>query len=101
MATFRLRIYLVSDSPRSRVAVANLRALCEHRVPGDFELEVVEVREHPDLAADDRIIATPTVIKMSPPPRQRVIGDLSDGKAAAAGLGLPEPNRPAKEPDDD
>lgn len=91
MATFVLRIYLVGDSPRSEVALANLRALCERYAPGDYELEVVEVLESPELAAADRIVATPTVVKLSPLPRQRVIGDLSDRAAAAAGLGLPEP----------
>lgn len=91
MATFMLRIYLVGDSPRSEVALANLRVLCERCVPGDYELEVVEVFESPDLAAADRVVATPTVVKLSPLPRRRVIGDLSDSAAAAAGLGLPEP----------
>lgn len=91
MATYRLRIYLVGDSPRSEVALANLRALCERCVPGDYELEVVEVLDSPELAAADRVVAMPTVVKLSPLPRRRVIGDLSDRAAAAAGLGLPEP----------
>ncbi|MDP9070619.1 MAG: circadian clock KaiB family protein [Actinomycetota bacterium] len=91
MAAYWYRIYVMGDRPGSRRAVANLRALCEASVPGDYELEVVDVLHQPDRAEVAKIMATPTVIKLSPPPRRRVVGDLSDGRLAVNALDLPEP----------
>lgn len=91
MATYSYRIYVAGNRPQSRRAVANLRALCEASVCGDYELEVVDVFHQPDRAEVARVMVTPTVIKLAPLPRQRVLGDLSDDRAAAAALGLPDP----------
>ena len=90
MTNFSFKIYITGETARSRQAVANLRALCEARVAGAYELDVVDVLERPDLADDDRIIATPTVIRLAPLPRRRVIGDLSEPGAAATALELPD-----------
>ena len=96
MATYLYRIYVAGNRPSSRRAVANLRALCEATVCGDYDLEVVDVHHWPDRAEVARIMVTPTVIKLAPLPRRRVIGDLSDGHLTAAALDLPDP-----EPRDD
>ncbi len=93
MATYSYRIYVGGDRPESRRAVANLRALCEATVCGDYELEVVDVFHWPDRAEVARIMVTPTVIKLAPLPRRRILGDLSDDRLAAAALGLPHPER--------
>ncbi len=89
MATYSYRIYVVGHRPSSRLAVAKLRELCEARVPGDYELEVIDVLHEPDRAEVARIMATPTVLKLAPLPRRRVIGDLSDHELAAIALDLP------------
>ncbi len=91
MATYSYRIYVAGHRPSSRVVVDNLRELCEARVPGDYELEVVDVLHEPDRAEVARIMATPTVLKLAPLPRRRVIGDLSDHARAATALDLPNP----------
>lgn len=92
MAAYSYRIYVVGHRPSSRVAMVNLRALCEARVPGDYELEVIDVLHEPDRAEVARIMATPTVLKLAPLPRRRVIGDLSDSDLAAIALDLPAHN---------
>jgi circadian clock protein KaiB len=90
MTDYSFKIYVTSETARSRRAVVNLRALCEARVPGLYELEVIDVVERPDLAEDDRIFATPAVIRMTPLPQRRVIGDLSDARLTATALELPD-----------
>ena len=93
--TFQFRIYVAGPTPRSRLAEANLRALCEARVPGRHEIEVVDVFEHPEAAETGRVLATPTVVRLVPTPRRRVVGDLSDHLLAAIALELPpEPRGP-------
>jgi circadian clock protein KaiB len=81
-----LRLYVTGSSPRAEVAVANLRRICELELQGQYELQVIDVLEQPQLAEDERILATPTLIKQLPPPLRRVIGDLSDKDKVLLGL---------------
>lgn len=90
--TYRFQLFVTGETGRSRQAVSNLLALCEARVPGDYELDVIDVLDRPDLAESERVIATPTVIRTTPPPLRRVVGDLSDPDRAAAALELPVPH---------
>lgn len=89
MATYLFRLYVVGQTPRSLTAVSNLRVLCDNYLPGRHEIEVIDVVERPDLAERERILATPTVIRIMPLPRFRVIGDLSNQDQVAAFLDLP------------
>ena len=86
---YSFRLYVAGQTERSQAAEANLRALCESRLPGGYELEVVDATELPGLAEEQRILATPTVVRLAPLPQRRVIGDLSDHQRAAYALGLP------------
>lgn len=90
MTAYIFRLYVTGQTERSQAAEANLRALCETRLPGAYELEVIDAAEQPGLAEEQRILATPTVVRLAPLPQRRVIGDLSDHNRAAYALGLPE-----------
>ena len=90
MHSFSFRLYVTGDTERSRRAVSKLRELCEHRIAGDYELDIVNVLEQPELAEEDRIIATPTVIRRLPLPYRRVIGDLTDLYLTATALEIPD-----------
>lgn len=72
-----LRLYVSGLTPNSVRAVANLKALCEERLAGRYELEVIDVFQQPELARADQIIAVPTLIKALPLPMRRLLGDLS------------------------
>ncbi len=72
-----LRLYVSGLTPNSARAIANLKALCEERLAGRYELEVVDVFQQPELARADQIVAVPTLIKKLPLPVRRLIGDLS------------------------
>jgi circadian clock protein KaiB len=82
------RVYALGGAATSRRALTNLTALCEEFLAGRFTLEVIDVYEHPELAASDHVIATPTVLRLSPRPRSRIVGDLSDRAAAIRALDL-------------
>ena len=73
-----LTLFVAGDTPRSQLAIVNLRRLVDGRLAGRCELHVVDVREDPDRAESERILTTPTLIKQSPAPSRRVTGDLSD-----------------------
>jgi circadian clock protein KaiB len=86
LSTYLLRLYVTGTSPRAELAVANLRRICEQELHGRYQLEVIDVLEQPQLAEDEKILATPTLIKQLPPPLRRVIGDLSDKGKVLLGL---------------
>jgi circadian clock protein KaiB len=81
-----LKLYVTGQSPRAERAIANLRRLCKDELAGCYELEVIDILEHPHLAEEERILATPTLIKQLPPPLRRVIGDLSSRDKVLLGL---------------
>ena len=87
-----LRLYVTGRTPRSERAMQTLRKLCDDELDGRYELVIVDVLENPQLAEDEKILATPTVIKALPPPIRRIIGDLSDTEKVLLGLDLTPSN---------
>jgi circadian clock protein KaiB len=81
-----LTLYVTGSSPRSKVAIANLERLCKEELLGEYQLEIVDVLENPQRAEDEKILATPTLIKQLPPPLRRVLGDLSNRDKVLLGL---------------
>ena len=74
----RLRLYVAGRAPNSVRAIANCRAICDEHFAAAYDLEIVDLLEHPTRAMADGIIVTPTLMKLLPLPVQRVIGSLSD-----------------------
>ncbi len=87
-AVYVLTLFVTGRSVRSERAVANLRSLCEG-LGDSCELTVIDVLERPQMAEDERILATPTVIRRRPLPLRRVIGDLADREQVMLWLDLP------------
>lgn len=91
MTNFKLRLYVTGRTPRAQRAIENLRLICESELAGMYEVEVVDVLEHPQLAEDEKILATPTLVKKLPEPVRKIIGDLSDHEKVLIGLDLIRP----------
>lgn len=91
---YLLRLYVTGASERSARAIASLRAFCEERLAGHYELEVVDVYQEPLLAIEGNILAAPTLVKTAPLPVRRLIGDMSDSERVIAALDIhPRANR--------
>jgi circadian clock protein KaiB len=88
LSKFILKLYVAGSTPRAMSAIENLRRVCEKDLPGQYELQVIDVLKNPELAEKDKVLATPTLIKQLPPPLRRVIGDLSDSEKILLGLEL-------------
>jgi circadian clock protein KaiB len=73
-----LRLYVAGNAPNSLRAIVNARTLCDEHFASGYDLEVVDLLEHPRRALADGVIVTPTLLKLSPLPAQRVIGNLND-----------------------
>lgn len=94
MNDYLLKLYIAGRTARSEQAIFNLQQLCEEETSMRFKIEVIDILEHPELAENEKILATPTVIKELPPPMRRVIGDLSNAEKVLIGLDLLAPGRP-------
>ena len=85
-ATYSLRFYVAGQTTKSVAALANLRRICEAHLAGEYSIEVIDLREHPGLAAGDQILAVPTLVRRLPEPIRKIIGDLSNEERVLVGL---------------
>jgi circadian clock protein KaiB len=85
---WKLRLYVAGQTPRSLVAFANLKRLCEDHLKGRYTIEVIDLVETPRLAKDDQILAIPTLVRKLPEPVRKIIGDLSNTERVLVGLDL-------------
>jgi circadian clock protein KaiB len=83
-----LQLFITGTTPRSALAIANVRALCEEYLTGRYDLEVVDIYQQPGAAAEEQIIAAPTLLKKMPMPLKRMVGDLTDRDKVIVGLNL-------------
>jgi circadian clock protein KaiB len=86
---FRLRLYVTGVTPNSARAITNTKEFCETYLKGRYELEIVDVYQQPLVAEHEQIIALPMLLKISPSPQRRLIGDMSDTEKVLRGLNLP------------
>jgi circadian clock protein KaiB len=98
LSKYVLTLFVTGTSPRTRIATDNLKRICQEELEGVYELEIVDVLENPQRAEDERILATPTLIKQLPPPLRRVIGDLSDKDKVLLGLEVRSNSAPPTQP---
>jgi circadian clock protein KaiB len=85
---YNLRLYVAGQTPKSITALANLKKICEEHLVGRYQIEVVDLLEHPQLAAGDQILAVPTLVRRLPEPLKRIIGNLSNMERVLVGLDL-------------
>src|SRR6202521_2918656 len=90
---WELRLYVAGQTPRSVAAFANLKKICDEHLAGRYNIEVVDLVKHPQLAAGDQILAIPTLVRKLPEPLRKIVGDLRNTERALVGLQL-RPVRP-------
>lgn len=85
---WKLLLYVAGQSPKSVRAFANLKVLCDTHLKGRYQIEVIDLLEHPHMARGDQIVATPTLVIKLPKPVRQIIGDLSNTDRVLVGLAL-------------
>jgi circadian clock protein KaiB len=85
---FVFRLYVVDEGPSSARAIANLSAICKSHLPDNHQIEIVDLLQDPRRVLSDKILATPTLIKLSPAPVRKIIGDLGEEAKVLLALGL-------------
>jgi circadian clock protein KaiB len=83
-----LRLYIAGQTPKSLVALSNLKKICEAHLNGEYRIEVIDLVKTPQLAQGDQILAIPTLVRNLPMPIRKIIGDLSNTERVLVGLDL-------------
>ena len=86
--TYILKLYVAGNTPNSIRALKTLNNILEQEFQGVYARKVIDVLKNPQLAEEDKILATPTLSKILPPPVRKIIGDLSDRERVLIGLDL-------------
>src|SRR5215216_2026652 len=85
-----LKLYVTGATGRPLRAIENIKAICDEYLEGHYDLDIVDLYEHPERALAEQVIAAPTLVKQSPLPVRRFIGDLSNTEKLLTGLNLPD-----------
>lgn len=88
VAEFELHLYVAGQTPKSLLAFANLKKICEENLTGRYVIKVIDLLENPQLARGDQILAIPTLVRKLPAPMRKIIGDLSNTERVLVGLDL-------------
>jgi len=83
---YKLRLFITGNTPSARKLIAKLKDILDSDCGGQYTLDVIDIFAHPDIAASDKVFATPTLIKTLPPPVRRIIGDLIHRERVLEGL---------------
>lgn len=92
-----LKLYISGTALRSKLAIENIRRVCEDYLPDCCDLEIIDIITHPMLAKEAQIICVPTLIKQSPLPVHRLVGDMSQTEKVLAGLEIGSAGRQVRE----
>jgi len=84
---YSLKLYITGRTLRSIRSIENLQQIRDN-LKGECDMVIIDVLEQPELAEEAKILATPTLVRESPPPPRRVIGDLSDIAKVFTGLDI-------------
>jgi circadian clock protein KaiB len=85
---WKLRLYVAGQTAKSIRAFANLKVLCDEHLKGRYQIEVIDLLLHPDMARGDQIVAVPALVVKLPHAVRQIIGDLSDTDKVLVGLAL-------------
>ena len=85
---FVLTLFIVGTSTISVRAIQNLQRICEEYLDGNYELEIIDAHQQPLLVTAEDVTAIPMLIKKSPGPRRRLVGDMSNTEKVLKGLGI-------------
>jgi len=83
-----LQLYVSGMSPRSMDAIENIRRICDEHLQGVFDLEIIDLYKNPEVASEQQIVFSPSLIRQLPLPKKVLIGTLKDTEKVIKALGI-------------
>jgi circadian clock protein KaiB len=87
-AKYVLRLFVAGLTPKSEKAIRSVKDICEEHLKGRYELEVIDIYQHPGSLAEEQVVVAPTLVKKLPLPLRRLIGDMASKEKVLVGLDL-------------
>jgi circadian clock protein KaiB len=87
---YNLLLFVTGMSVGSTKAIANIKDICDKYLTGRYELEIIDINKFPNSMYENDIIASPTLIKKSPAPMKKLLGDLSNRSKVLQVLSIQE-----------
>ena len=87
-AKYLLRLYVSDATPRAQLAIRSVTEICEQHLKDRYELQIVDIYEHPDALKKEQLVVVPTLVKRRPYPQRRLIGDMANKEKVLVGLDL-------------
>lgn len=85
---WKLALYVANQRPSSLAALTNINRICCERLEDRCRIAVIDLETSPGLAKKMEILAVPTLVRTSPPPVRRVIGNLSNTERVLKALDI-------------
>lgn len=85
---WELHLYVANTSPRSLLALGNLRRICQQHLKTNYRITIVDILRQPAMARVHNILATPTLVHVRRPKDTTVIGTLADTRKVLQALGV-------------
>jgi circadian clock protein KaiB len=89
---YQLQLFVTGASPNSVRAIANIKHICEAYLGHNYDLEIIDVHQQPEVAQFKQLVALPMLLKTHPLPLMRLVGDMSDNAKVLRGLGIANDN---------
>ena len=67
-----LQLYVSGMSPKSMEAIENIKKICSELLEDSFQLEIIDLYKHPELASEQQIVFSPSLIKRNPCQKKRL-----------------------------
>lgn len=83
-----LQLYVSGMSPKSLEAIRNINKICDEHLKDVFVLEIIDIYKNPELASEQSIVFSPSLIKQHPLPKKVLIGTLKDCDKVIKALGI-------------
>jgi len=83
---YLFRLYINSNSQSG--IKENINVFLKEKLGSNYTLEIIDIKEGVEKAKEDSVFIIPTFIKISPPPKKRIIGDLSCKNRVLLALGI-------------
>ncbi|MES2275189.1 MAG: circadian clock KaiB family protein [Bacteroidota bacterium] len=83
---YGLKLFISTYATSSQRAVSNLNRILEEHLKGRYKLAVIDVRKQPEIVLAENITALPLLIRNTPSPTRRLVGDMSDTVRVLRGL---------------
>lgn len=88
---WQFRLYIAGQTPRCLIAINNIKKICQTHLQENYNLEIIDLLEKPELAREHQIFAIPTLVRITPYPTKKIVGDLSDSEKTLTHLQISAP----------